>query len=138
MDAPQELSLEIFAGLPPPAVAWIRWQAEQIRVLTFRVAQLEAKLGKDSSTSSLPPSTAHPHAKPPRPKRPQRRSPGGQPGHTKHERALIPVEQCQAVVPCLPTACRRCGESLTGADPEPLRHQVWELPEILPVVTAGI
>jgi transposase len=135
MDAPQELSLEILATLPPAVVALIRWQAEQIRVLTARVAQLEAKLGKNSSNSSLPPSAAHPHAKPPRAKRPKRRSPGGQPGHAKHERALIPVEQCQTVVPCLPPACRRCGESLTGADPEPLRHQVWELPEILPVVT---
>jgi transposase len=135
MDAPQALSPEILAALPPAVVALMRWQAEQIRVLTARVAQLQAQLGKDSSNSSLPPSTAHPHAKPPRGKRPKRRSPGGQPGHSKHERALIPVEQCQAVVPCLPTACRRCGESLTGADPDPLRHQVWELPEILPVVT---
>jgi transposase len=135
MDAPQKLSLEILATLPPAVVALLRWQAEQIHVLNARVAQLEAKLGKDSSNSSLPPSTTHPHAKPPRAKRPKRRAPGGQPGHSKHERALIPVEQCQTVVPCLPTACRRCGESLTGADPEPLRHQVWELPEILPVVT---
>src|ERR1700675_2643291 len=135
MDAPQALSPEILAALPPAVVALIRWQAEQIRVLTARVAQLEAQLGKDSSNSSLPPSTAHPHAKPPRAKRPKRRAPGGQPGHAKHERALIPVEQCQAVVPCLPPACRRCGEPLNGADPEPLRHQVWELPEILPVVT---
>jgi len=135
MDAPQALSPEILAALPPAVVALIRWQAEQIRVLTARVAQLEAQLGKDSSNSSLPPSTAHPHAKPPRAKRPKRRAPGGQPGHAKHERALIPIEHCQAVVPCLPPACRRCGEPLNGADPEPLRHQVWELPEILPVVT---
>jgi transposase len=135
MDAPQELSLEILATLPPAVVALIRWQAEQIHRLTARVAELEAKLGKNSSNSSLPPSTTHPHAKPPRAKRPKRRAPGGQPGHSKHERALISVEQCQTVVPCLPTACRRCGEPLTGDDPQPLRHQVWELPEILPAVT---
>jgi transposase len=48
---------------------------------------------------------------------------------------LLPVEQCQAVVPCLPHACRRCGTPLTGTDPEPLRHQVWEMPEIQPAVT---
>ena len=35
----------------------------------------------------------------------------------------------------MPTACRRCGRPLAGTDPEPLRHQVWELPEIRPVVT---
>ena len=60
---------------------------------------------------------------------------GGQPGHPKHERALIPPEQCQAVVPVKPEACRRCGEALAGSDPEPLRHQVWEIPEIKPLVT---
>ena len=135
MDAPQALSPDVLTALPPAVVAFLQWQAEQIRLLTARVAELETKLGKDSSNSSLPPSTAHPHAKPPRPKRLSRRAPGGQPGHAKHERALIPVEHCQAVVTCVPPACRRCGEPLTGADPEPLRHQVWELPEILPVVT---
>ncbi len=135
MDAPQVLSPEILAALPTAVIALIRWQAEQIRRLTARVAQLEAKLPKDPSNSSLPPSTTHPHAKPPRVKRPKRRSPGGQPGHPKHERTLIPVEQCQDVVPCVPTACRRCHRPLTGADPQPLRHQVWELPEIQPVVT---
>jgi transposase len=135
MDAPQALSADVLAALPSAVVAFLQWQAEQIRVLTGRVAHLEAKLGKDSSNSSLPPSAAHPHAKPPRAQRPSRRLSGGQPGHAKHERALIPAEQCQAVATCLPTACRRCGEPLVGADPEPLRHQVWELPEILPVVT---
>ena len=135
MDAPQALSPDVLAALPSAVVACLQWQAEQIRVLSVRVAQLEAQLGKNSTNSSQPPSTTHPHAKPPRPKRRSRRSPGGQPGHVKHERALIPVEECQAVATCLPPACRRCGEPLAGADLEPLRHQVWELPEILPVVT---
>ena len=35
----------------------------------------------------------------------------------------------------MPGECRRCGEKLSGLDPEPLRHQVWELPEIKPLVT---
>jgi len=134
MDAPQALSPEVLGTLPPAVIAFIQWQAEQIRVLTTRVAELEAKHGKDPSNSSLPPSTVHPHAKPPRPKSKSRRQPGGQPGHTKHQRALIPTEQCQDVVPCVPTQCRRCGQALTGADPEPIRHQVWEIPEIKPVV----
>jgi transposase len=122
------------ALLPPAVVAVIQWQAEQIRVLTARVAELEAQLGKDCTNSSLPPSTAHPHAKPARPKSRSRRSSGGQPGHAKHQRALIPTEQCQEVVPCVPRQCRRCGQPLTGADPEPIRHQVWELPDIQPLV----
>jgi transposase len=107
----------------------------EIQRLTARVAELEAKLGKNSTNSSKPSSTSHPHAKPLRPKSKSRRRRGGQPGHAKHERELIPSEQCQNVVPCVPTECRRCGEALSGTDPEPLRHQVWELPEIQPHVT---
>jgi transposase len=135
MDAPVPLSPDVLAGLPPAVVAFIQWQAEQIRRLTARVAELEAKLGKNSTNSSKPPSTTHPHAKAPPSKPKSQRSRGGQPGHAKHERELIPTEQCQEVVPCVPTACRRCGRALTGTDPDPRRHQVWELPEIKPLVT---
>jgi transposase len=135
MDAPAPLPPDVWAALPPAVVALLKWQAEQIARLTARVAALEAQLGKDSTNSSKPPSTTHPHAKPPRARSKSRRSPGGQPGHAKHERDLVPTEQCQAMVPCLPTACRRCGRPLTGTDPEPLRHHVWELPEIEPLIT---
>jgi transposase len=135
MDAPAPLPPDVWAALPPAVVALLKWQAEQIARLTARVAALEAQLGKDSTNSSKPPSTTHPHAKPPRARSKSWRSPGGQPGHAKHERDLVPTEQCQAMVPCLPTACRRCGRPLTGTDPEPLRHQVWELPEIEPLIT---
>jgi transposase len=124
-----------FEGTPPHVRAYIEQLHAYIEKLEARVAELEAKLGKDSTNSSRPPSSEHPHAKPPRPQRKSPRASGGQPGHARHERALIPVEQCQTVVSCVPTACRRCGRPLTGADAEPLRHQVWELPEIRPVVT---
>jgi transposase len=33
-----------------------------------------------------------------------------------------------------PDACRRCGQLLLGDDPEPLGHQVIEIPPITPVV----
>ncbi len=107
MVVPQELTPEVWAALPPAVAALLGWQAEQIRILTQRVAELEVKLGKDSTNSSLPPSAAHPHAKPPRPKPKGRRRPGGQPGHPQHLRALLPTDQCQQVVRCVPTACRQ-------------------------------
>ncbi len=136
MDAPQALSPESWPPCRRRSSLCFDGRAEQIRVLTARVAELEAKLGKDSTNSSLPPSTDAPARQAAARPTPQaRRPPGGQPGHAKHERALLPVEQCQDVVPCVPPACRRCGQPLTGTDPEPLRHQVWELPEIQPIVT---
>ena len=139
MDAPPLVSPEVLASLRPQVLALIEWQARQIRILTARVAELEAKLealsGKNPTNSSKPPSSTHPHAKPPSAKPKSERSRGGQPGHDKHERALIPTEQCRSVVPCRPSRCRRCGKTLHGIDSEPLRHQVWELPEIQPTVT---
>jgi len=106
-----------------------------IRALLERLAALEARLNQTSRNSSLPPSTEHPHAKPKRKPPRSRRKCGGQPGHAKHERPLLPPEQCTDVQQLKPLNCRRCGEGLAGVDLEPLRHQVWELPVIRPEVT---
>jgi transposase len=123
----------------PEAQAIIRLLLGRIAEQERRIAALEAELASSRKTprnSSLPPSTEHPHAKPPREaKKGRRKKRGGQPGHPKHERALIPTEQCQAVVPLKPETCRRCGAALGGTDPEPRRHQVWDIPEIKPLVT---
>lgn len=120
------------ASFPPEAQAIIRELVAEVARLTARVSELEGR--KTPQNSSLPPSTQHPHAKPVRkPKSKNKR--GGQPGHAKHERPLIPTDQCDDVVPLKPTECRRCGTKLLGHDLEPLRHQVWELPEIKPLVT---
>jgi len=102
-----------------------------------RIADLESRIQKlTPQNSSLPPSTQHPHAKPKRHERGgKKRKRGGQKGHPKHQRKLIPPEQCDEVVSLQPDACRRCGASLRGMDSEPIRHQVWELPEIKPIVT---
>ena len=56
-------------------------------------------------------------------------------GKRKYDRALIPTADCDETKALKPTACRRCGTRLSGSDPAPLRHQVWELPEIKPLVT---
>jgi transposase len=106
-----------------------------IRALLARLNELEARLNKSSRNSSLPPSIEHPHAKPVSQKKKSGKKPGGQFGHTKYERALIPTEECHAVITIKPQGCRRCGERLSGADSMPLRHQVWEIPEIKPLVT---
>lgn len=137
MEARPKVSEAVLASLPVEVLALIHWQAEQIRLLTARVAELEAQLGKNPTNSSKPPSSTHPHDKPPlaKSKSKPKRSRGGQPGHDKHQRPLIPTADCQSVVPCVPAECRRCGKTLTGCDPEPLRHQVWELPDIKPIVT---
>jgi transposase len=121
-------------------VAWqaerASWQAERTN-LHVRIAKLEADLAARDKTprnSSLPPASEHPHAKPPRAKRRSKKKRGGQHGHPKAMRALIPTTECQQVEVLKPHACRGCGSPLAGEDPAPLRHQVWELPEIKPLV----
>lgn len=125
-----EMITEELIGRQPPEAQSI------IRLLLAEIEELKSKLGKDPTNSSKPPSTQHPHSKPSKQSRKKaKRKAGGQPGHPKHERSLVPTENCEDVIPCLPTECRRCGEPLSGIDPEPLRHQVWEIPEIKPSIT---
>ena len=125
----------MMASWPPDAQAVVRLLLQQNAELQREVAELKSRLNRDPSNSSLPPSSTHPHAKPSKQSLRKAKRRGGQPGHDKHERALIPAEDCTKVVPCLPDECRKCGRELSGMDPEPLRHQVWELPEIKPIVT---
>jgi transposase len=129
---------DVIARQSPEAQVIIRLLLARIAEQDRRITALEAEvaaLKKTPRNSSLPPSTEHPHAKPAPQKEKSGKKRGGQPGHPKHERALIPTEQCQVVIPVQPETCRCCGETLTGRDPEPLRHQVWEIPEIMPLVT---
>ena len=133
------ITAEQLAALPPDFRALLQAVIEhyeaRIAVLEARIAELEARLNKTPQNSSLPPSTQHPHAKPAPQKDKSGKKPGGQPGHAKCQRPLIPVEQCAQVVRVIPEMCRRCGKPLAGSDPQPLRHQVWDLPEITPLVT---
>lgn len=127
-----DFTAQQLANFGPEAEAVIRALLAEIERLKSRLAELEAR--KTPQNSSLPPSNQHPHARPERKARPKKKH-GGQPGHKKHERALIPTEQCDDVQTLKPIACRRCGSRLSGSDPRPRRHQVWELPEIKPHVT---
>ncbi len=127
---------KLIARQTPEAQAIIRTLLANLAKLEAEVEELRRQVkGKTPQNSSLPPSTRHPHAKPAPRKPKSKKKRGGQPGHKKHERQLIPVDQCDDVQPLKPTACRRCGKELAGSDPKPLRHQVWELPEIKPLVT---
>jgi transposase len=114
----------------------LRLQQQQTRLLQQQLADAHVKLGTNSSNSSLPPSSDRFHCKrrpPPAADQPRKKR-GGQPGHPRHERPLVPPEQVKQTIPCKPTACRRCGQPLTGNDPNPLRHQVAELPIVVPDV----
>src|SRR5262249_11603910 len=102
--------------------------------LEATVRDLRARLRLNSTNSSKPPSSDPIGLKRKPPAPPSRRKRGGQPGHPKAFRALVPPERLRSSRDCKPSACRRCGQALSGEDPNPLIHQVAELPKIEPIV----
>ncbi len=114
----------MFDTLPPAVQAYVR-------CLEARLADLEARLNQDSSNSSKPPSSDPPHAKPAPPKTPSGKRKGGQPGHPKRTRPDLPPD---TIIELRAGTCNRCSHSLAGDDPEPLRHQVVEIPPVRPHV----
>ena len=77
-----------------------------------RIEELERRLGMNSGNSSMPPSSDGPGQQPvvaSKPKSGKKR--GGQFGHLKRERPLIPTEQCDRIVHHRPTECSGCGDA---------------------------
>src|SRR3954471_18170578 len=125
------LPQHIWSTLSPEAQVAV---SAVILSLEQRIADLEEKLNKNSTNSSRPPSSDPPSVKrrPPAPASGKKR--GGQPGHRRQARPLVPPEQLRRVIGCQPPKCRWCHQPLQGDDPEPIRHQVAELPPVRPTV----
>jgi transposase len=109
---------------------------EEVGGLRVEKARLREQTRRSSHHSSQPPSSDAPSTPPRPPRRARGRKRGAQPGHAAHQRTLYPVEQCRSVHDHHPTQCRACGTALVGDDPHPVRHQVVELPEVMPLVDA--
>jgi transposase len=106
----------------------------QIIELGQQVQDLKARLDQNSTNSSKPPSTDPIGVKRKPPVPPSRKRRGGQKGHPRRMRALVPPERVASVTDCKPAECRRCRHPLSGVDTVPRRHQVAELPPIEPEV----
>ena len=106
----------------------------QLTALATDLASLRERIGRSARNSSKPPSSAGPGFTPPDRRKGSGRKRGGQPDHPGSGPELLPIERVDEVVEHHPEACRRCGTLLQGNDPEPLRHQVIEIPPITPLV----
>ena len=106
----------------------------QLTALASELSELRERIGRSSRNSSKPPSSDGPGFKPTERRKGSGRKRGGQPGHPGSGPELLPIERVDEVVEHHPDACRRCGTLLHGEDPDPLRHQVIEIPPITPVV----
>ncbi len=129
---PADLWDQIPAALRPAIGVIVAGLEARVAHLEGQVADLTARLDQNSSNSSKPPSSDGPQVKPAPPRTPSGQRRGGQPGHPRHERVILPPDE---VIDHKPTHCRGCHAALAGDDPEPLLDQVIELPARLRHVT---
>ena len=138
MNRPTVIPAHIWEGLPEEARTVIGsvivGLEQQIAELKQQVQELKARLDQNSTNSSRPPFTDPIGIKRKPPAPPSKKRRGGQKGHPRRMRALVPPERVASVTDCKPSECRRCGHALGGEDAEPRRHQVAELPPIEPEV----
>src|SRR5436309_10804709 len=95
-------------------LALVQLHEQQLATLEQRVGDLEARLKLNSTNSSKPPSSDPIGLKRKPPARPSGRKRGGQPGHRRRLRSLVPPEKVRTITECRPTDCRRCGHALVG------------------------
>src|SRR5262245_45870616 len=133
------IPVELWDQIPPAAQAAVLSLVQQfeqrLQALQLQVDEFRQRLNQNSTNSSRPPSSDPPHGKrrPPTPRSGRKR--GGQPGHERQQRPLVPPDQVTQTITLKPPACRNCGHPLQGEDAQPRRHQVAEIPPIQPTVT---
>ncbi|OGT32466.1 MAG: hypothetical protein A3C44_03450 [Gammaproteobacteria bacterium RIFCSPHIGHO2_02_FULL_39_13] len=111
-----------------------------IKALWDIIQKLNEKLKTNSKNSSLSPSKdrasknkSNIKRTEDRKKNPKKR--GGQPGHKKHERILLPLNKVDHVVICHPHNMCACGGHVIINAEITRRHQQYEFPIIRPIVT---
>jgi transposase len=148
-DVPGLPSAEELAALPHEELAVqlaeayrvVADQAAVIGQLQARVERLEHRAGKDSSTSSKPPSSDSPYKKKPRDRSLRekgKRPPGKQPGEPGATMNLVDNPKYRFWYP--PAECRECGTGLAGQEVfAQRRHQVTDIrPAPEPEVTEHV
>lgn len=115
----------------------IRESCGLLQEMRQRLLVLEELVKLNSRTSSKPPSSDGPAGRGSRaPKPKSARKVGAQPGHKGSFRAMLPSDQVDQQVVCQPEPqCARCHGDVMVDENKVIRHQVFELPPITPVVT---
>ncbi len=113
---------------------------EKLMAYAEHICQLEqsiAALTRNSSNSSRPPSSDPPGMKKTKTKTKSKRKQGGQPGHKGKNRKLLPPEEMDKIHNIFPEHCTHCqnlfSQSLLTPSSQPQRHQVFDLPVIIPI-----
>jgi len=151
---PQKKVLDFDFTQPPPRPDTIDQCFDLIETLWVMIGEHQAnavkvaqdlehaneKLKTNSRNSSKPPSQ-DPNATKKRNTRrysnrkKSNRKQGAQPGHTGRGRKLLPIEEVDDVIVCLPPTTCGCGGNIEPKLDKYQRFQVYELPVIKPIVT---
>src|SRR3954471_3897632 len=87
------LEAGLAARTPPEVLRLLAQLLDRVEQLEAENRDLKARLGLNSSNSSKPPSTDPPDRKRKPPVPPSGRRRGGQPGHRRHDRPLVPPDR---------------------------------------------
>jgi transposase len=128
-------STEEWAQTPLAVQEFVLSLVVRVQTLEAEVAALREQLNRNSRNSSQPPSNDGPEVPKPHRRAKSGRKRGAQPGHKGTTRKLVAIEQVKESLDVKAHVCRRCGHALEGADAEPHRHQVTEVPPIVAEVT---
>lgn len=122
-------------------IAELEAENRQLRALVAelrrRLGNLEARLGQSSSNSNQAPSRDTPDQRRERKKKVATgRHQGAQRGHEPPVRPLVSEDKVSRIEDHFPSECELCGTPLPPVEElEPQRHQVIDLPEMVPDVT---
>jgi len=137
----QQISDEDWERTPARVKQSMLELVQRLAKIEHELAELQAEnqllreqVNRTSNNSSQAPSSDASKAFKPRRKEKSGKKRGGQPGHEGHSRSLYAVEQCQRVTDYYPEVCRGCGGQLWGEDAHPYRHQIVEMPPVVPQV----
>src|SRR3954469_23002108 len=109
---------ELWDPIPPAAqaaiLALVQQYEQRLQALQEQVDRLTERLNQNSTNSSRPPSSDPPHVKrrPPQPS--SGRKKGGQPGHARQQRPLVPPEQVKQTIPLMPRPAASAGKPFTA------------------------
>lgn len=109
---------DAFDGRPAAVRAYVR-------PLEARLADLEARVGRNAANAAKPPSSDGPRVDPAPPQSPSGPRRGGQPGHPTHGRGILPPDEVRDRPP---THGRSCRAPVAGDGPRPIVHRVVERP----------
>lgn len=109
----------------------IRQLRQQLQQQEQQIAVLQERAQLDSSNSSKPPSSDGPGRDNRAKRRASARKRGAQPGHKGSARTMLDEHEVDRVIDCRPAEVCECGAAVVALADEPVRHQVFDVPQVL-------